>query len=98
MEREWRWRQPNKLSDIALDFIKGGSRKMRRSVEEDLHKLEIRSRRITVILAARAFELDNGRAPTRIEQLLPAYLSAVPVDPKTGQAIPFSLELPLSPR
>ena len=32
-------------------------------------------------LAIRAFQLDTGREPTSLEQLVPAYLSQVPLDP-----------------
>ncbi len=43
-----------------------------------------RTRRLTLILAARAFELETGKPPAKPADLVPAYLSAVPVDPVAG--------------
>jgi hypothetical protein len=47
-----------------------------------------RSRRLALRLAARAFELDSGKPPARPADLVPGYLPAVPIDPKTGAPFP----------
>jgi hypothetical protein len=42
------------------------------------------SRQLALSLAARACTLDHGAAPKSADDLVPAYLKAVPVDPVTG--------------
>jgi hypothetical protein len=44
-------------------------------------------RAAAVDLAARLYEVDRGRAPARVEDLAPAYLPGVPIDPMTGTAM-----------
>jgi hypothetical protein len=44
-----------------------------------------RDRRAAAVdLAARLYELDRGHAPARVEDLVPAYLPHVPIDPMSG--------------
>jgi hypothetical protein len=40
-------------------------------------------RQTLLALAARAFELEHGKAPTRAEELVPDYLKSLPQDPET---------------
>lgn len=47
-----------------------------------------RTRRLALLLAARAFQLENGRPPARPADLVPGILKAVPLDPATGKPIP----------
>jgi hypothetical protein len=42
-------------------------------------------------LAVRAYTLERGVAPRQAADLVPAYLSHVPVDPSTGQPLPLPL-------
>jgi hypothetical protein len=44
----------------------------------------IKSRELEVALASRAYELENGRRPAKVEDLVPNYIKAVPLDPVTG--------------
>lgn len=44
-------------------------------------------RAAAVDLAARLYELDRGRTPARVEDLVPAYLPGVPIEPMTGTAM-----------
>lgn len=44
-------------------------------------------RRVTINLAARAFELDKGRPPAGNAELVPDYLQAVPKHPTTGKPL-----------
>lgn len=49
--------------------------------------------RMTLIsLAMRRFELAQGRVPERLEELVPAYLLAVPLDPYDGQPIRWNAQ------
>jgi hypothetical protein len=48
-----------------------------------MRNLEL-NRQLILALAARAFELENGRSPQSAEELVPAYLEEIPKDPETG--------------
>lgn len=43
-----------------------------------------RRRQLMLNLASRAYELEHGKRPLRVEELVPSYLRAVPKDPETG--------------
>lgn len=47
----------------------------------------IRSRCLQTALALRAYELEAGRLPERLEELAPAYLLTVPEDPMNGEPL-----------
>ncbi len=47
---------------------------------------------IQVLMALKAYQIDNGELPDSLEKLVPEYLSEVPKDPFDGQLIRFSLE------
>ncbi len=55
-----------------------------RSRDEDTVR---RTRRLSLLLAARAMELETGRRPQRPAELVPGYLPAVPLDPGTGKPV-----------
>ncbi|MGB7747319.1 MAG: hypothetical protein WBN75_08525 [Verrucomicrobiia bacterium] len=42
---------------------------------------EKKTRQLTIDLAARAYELENGRRPASVADLVPNYLKAIPLDP-----------------
>jgi hypothetical protein len=46
-------------------------------------------RSLSLELAGRAFELENGKSPASAADLVPGYLTAVPRDPATGAELPF---------
>jgi hypothetical protein len=54
-----------------------------------------RTQRVMLRLAARAYEVESGRPPTRTSELVPAYLDRVPRDSETGLEIQ---ELPAAAR
>lgn len=56
--------------------------------------MELEMRRILIRLALRAYELEKGRPPARLEELVPEYLSAQPMDPFTGKAIEYPIPSP----
>ena len=60
-------------------------RKNREKAEKTFARLLINIRQDTIRIAARAYKLDKGRAPTSTADLVPAYLKSVPADPTTGE-------------
>jgi hypothetical protein len=44
-------------------------------------------RKLLLRLAARAFEIDTGKAPSNVSDLIPKYLPNVPKDPDSGTAL-----------
>jgi hypothetical protein len=52
---------------------------------QHLERVQRSERRLILQLAARAHELEHGKAPVRATDLVPEYLKAVPKDPATGQ-------------
>jgi hypothetical protein len=48
------------------------------------HAARTRLRRLMVTMADRAYNLDNGKPPKSLSELVPTYLKAVPMDPNTG--------------
>jgi hypothetical protein len=52
----------------------------------------VADRRMTAVsLAAQLYRAEHGRWPARLEELVPAYLSAIPVDPYREDGGPLSL-------
>jgi hypothetical protein len=65
---------------------------MHKQLSDSINKAEIKfydqqrkTRVLAVQFAARAYELDRGKPPTSITDLVPAYLKAIPKDPTTGK-------------
>jgi hypothetical protein len=51
---------------------------------------QLKTRQLIVQLAARAYELDKGKLPANLSDLVPDYLKAVPQDPFTGTNLIYS--------
>ena len=47
-------------------------------------------RRVMVAFAARAYELEHGKRPQSLADLVPTYLKAIPKDPTTGANLVYS--------
>jgi hypothetical protein len=69
----------------------------RKSLDKAIAKAEQRykdqqskTRRLTIDLAARAYELDKGRPPANLADLVPDYLKIVPQDPLTATNMVYS--------
>lgn len=45
-----------------------------------------------LLLAIRAYQIENGKIPTSLDELLPKYISEIPKDPFDGKPIRFSAE------
>ena len=58
--------------------------------EEKFNIQQMKMRQLTVDLAARAYELENGHPPANIADLVPDYIKAVPQDPVTGTNLVYS--------
>jgi hypothetical protein len=56
-------------------------------IGQKLDAEELEMRQLMIALAARAYELDKGRRPASVADLVPEYLKAVPQDPVTGTNI-----------
>jgi len=92
-ERAWDRQQGLQLKIRIEDIFSGQSRRIKKSFHKQMMELPLQSRQLSVIFAARLFEIENGRRPQSFSDLVPAYLKTVPVDPKTGKEIPFSMNL-----
>jgi len=53
------------------------------------HQEKLRMTQLMVGIAARAYELEHGQSPRAVNDLLPDYLKAVPVDPTTGTNLTY---------
>ncbi len=62
----------NPTKRVQKDFVK------------KCNQSEIPFKRLIINLAVRAYELDRGQQPKSLNELVPDYLDAVPVDPATG--------------
>jgi hypothetical protein len=74
----WRWRSSLKDSEEKFKL------KVRRS-ETELRLLRVEA-------AVRLHRLERGAFPDKLDQLVPAYLEAPPVDPFTGQPLVYRSE------
>ena len=50
---------------------------------------QLKTRQLIVRLATRAYELDKGKPPANLSDLVPEYLKAVPQDPLTGMDVTY---------
>ncbi len=67
-------------------------KKSRAGWETKLRQSQTQSRQVMVQLAARAFLLNTGRKPLKADELVPAYLKAVPTDPASNTPISLLLD------
>jgi len=70
------------MSSSLKKALQGGERKFK--------KQQLMTRQLLVDLAARAYELENGRRPTSLTDLVPDYLKAVPQDPVSGTNLVYT--------
>ncbi len=60
------------------------SRRAQKNFVQKCNQSELQLERLIIDLAVRAYELDHGQHPKSLNELVPDYLDAVPVDPATG--------------
>lgn len=68
---------------MKLIYYSARQKNLQRATET-LNKTEQQEDRLLIALAARAYELDQGKPPANATDLVPEYLKAVPQDPVTG--------------
>ena len=84
-EREWGGRTyPGLRERIAALFSQKSIAAAKKKAESKFKAQQSSLRRLSVQLAARAYQLEKGAAPKSISELVPEFLRAVPVDPVTG--------------
>ena len=59
-------------------------RKVYQSSERRFEEQQIRTRKLAIDFAARAYELDKGHPPATVADLVTNYLQTIPIDPATG--------------
>jgi hypothetical protein len=65
-------------------------KKARQGAKRTFEQQQQKTRQLLVDLAAHAYELDKGRAPASVADLVPDYLKAIPQDPLTGTNLVYS--------
>lgn len=84
-ESEWGDRTfPGLRFRIAALFASRSTAAARKKAQSKFESQQAGLRRLSVQLAARAYELTNGAPPKAIAELVPEYLKAIPQDPVTG--------------
>jgi hypothetical protein len=63
------------------------TRRAQKNFVTKCNQSELPFKRLIIDLAVRAYELDRGRHPRSLNELVPDYLDAVPVDPATGMKL-----------
>jgi hypothetical protein len=60
------------------------------TVQKKYQAEQTKTRQLIIALAARAYELDKGKPPASLADLVPDYLKAIPEDPLTGTNMIYS--------
>jgi hypothetical protein len=85
---EWRqherrlWLSPNAGGNLLLKDVTAPPEMSLRAI-----RLLVNHRLVLTMLALRRFELDQGRLPERLEELVPNYLKEVPLDEFSGKPL-----------
>ena len=84
-EHDWSRRAfPGLRNEIArLEEVKSLETAFRQT-EKKIQERQRQTHQLIIALAARAYELDKGKPPASLADLMPDYLKAVPQDPFTG--------------
>jgi len=73
----------------AMIPIGSQATRMQNDFAKKCHQSELQLAFLIVDLATHAFELDRGRHPKIVNELVPDYLDSVPVDPATGKELAY---------
>ena len=73
----------------AMIPIGSQATRMQNDFSKKCHQSELQLAFLIVDLATHAFELDRGRHPKIVNELVPDYLDSVPVDPATGKELAY---------
>jgi hypothetical protein len=91
-ENDWSHRTfPGVRNEIARLMTRKSLLPAQAAANRKLKQQQTRSRQLIIDLAARAYELDKGRKPASVADLVPDYLKAIPQDPFTGANMVYSV-------
>jgi hypothetical protein len=65
------------------------AKRVRQNFVKNCERSELQLKRMTIDLATRAYELDHGRHPKSLSELVPDYLDSIPTDPTTGTNLTY---------
>jgi hypothetical protein len=90
-ERGWSRRAyPGMRHELVRVMSRHSLNKAFQKAEQKFDQQELKTRQLTVALAARAYELEKGKPPATLTDLVPDYLKAVPQDPVTGTNLVYT--------
>jgi hypothetical protein len=90
-ERDWSRRTfPGVRNELVRLMSRNSSDKAFQKAEEKFSQQQMKTRQLTIDLAAHACELEKGHPPASAADLVPDYLKAVPQDPVTGTNMVYS--------
>jgi hypothetical protein len=84
-ERNWANASFGLVSRIGGWFW-GSTEKRKQAFAQRQNTAVGRTRKLMLLMAARTYELEKGSKPSSLQDLVPAILVKVPVDPATGAA------------
>jgi hypothetical protein len=92
LEQERRWaRKAGSLRDKIESLVHYNSeRKAKEDWLKDVTTNQIKRRQVMIAFATRAYELEKGKSPATISDLVPDYLKAIPKNPITGSNLVLS--------
>jgi hypothetical protein len=93
MQQENDWSRRT-FTGIRYEIVRLTTRKSllpaQAAAERKLKQQQMRTRQLIIDLAARAYELDKGKPPASLADLVPDYLKTIPQDPFTGTDMVYS--------
>ena len=90
-ERNWSRRAfPGLGNELGKLVLRNSTNKAFQKAEEKFNQQQMKTRQLTVDLAARAYELDKGHPPASVSDLVPDYLKTVTQDPTTGTNLVYT--------
>jgi hypothetical protein len=93
MQQENAWSHnvfPGIRTEISRIINHTSSKKLFQSGEKISKERQMETRQLIIALAARAYELEKGKSPASVADLVPNYLKAIPQDPFTGTNMIYS--------
>ena len=76
----------------SLVDLRKTTAEMRKATGEAFREKQYEDRILAIRFSARAYELEKGRPPSSLRDLVPAYLNSVPRDPDTGTEMAFPIK------
>ena len=89
-EHEYNW--VARLSRVAESLLGDGSYGNIPQIKSAEQRRDATFRLLIADLAVRCYRTDNGKLPENLNQLVPDYLEAVPIDPHDGKPVRYKRE------